>query len=134
MKKIGAALPNTLVRIGDTEFSDSEYRESPADATRELQLVLDPEFLPGPINPGPSRPLFFSNGKSGPARGARRRAASSLRTTVLCPILVPSRPNSPRKSGEQEGLKSLSVVQAEKPSLVSGGLLRMISPVSDTFK
>ncbi len=25
-------------------------------------------------------------------------------------------------------------VQAEKPSLVSGGLLRMISPVSDTFK
>jgi hypothetical protein len=45
MKKIGAALPNTLVRIGDTEFSDSEYRESPADATRELQLVLDPEFL-----------------------------------------------------------------------------------------
>ena len=24
-------------------------------------------------------------------------------------------------------------VQAEKPSLVSGGLLRMISPVSDTF-
>ena len=25
-------------------------------------------------------------------------------------------------------------VQAEKPILVSGGLLRMISPVSDTFK
>jgi hypothetical protein len=25
-------------------------------------------------------------------------------------------------------------VQVEKPSLVSGGLLRMISPVSDTFK
>jgi hypothetical protein len=25
-------------------------------------------------------------------------------------------------------------IQAEQPSLVSGGLLRMISPVSDTFK
>jgi hypothetical protein len=28
-----------------SEFIESEYREAQAEASRELQLVLDPEFL-----------------------------------------------------------------------------------------
>ena len=31
--------------VPDTEFLESEYREAQAEAMRELQLVLDPEFL-----------------------------------------------------------------------------------------
>jgi len=31
--------------VPDPEFIESEYREARAEASRELQLVLDPEFL-----------------------------------------------------------------------------------------
>ena len=31
--------------VPDPEFLESEYREAQAEASRELQLVLDPEFL-----------------------------------------------------------------------------------------
>ena len=31
--------------VADPEFLESEYREAQAEASRELQLVLDPEFL-----------------------------------------------------------------------------------------
>ena len=31
--------------VPDPEFLEAEYRESQAESTRELQLVLDPEFL-----------------------------------------------------------------------------------------
>jgi hypothetical protein len=31
--------------VPDLEFLESEYRQSLAEATRELQLVLDPDFL-----------------------------------------------------------------------------------------
>ncbi len=45
-----ASTQHDLDFVPDTEFSDSEcceseYRGSRAEATRELQLVLDPEFL-----------------------------------------------------------------------------------------
>jgi hypothetical protein len=39
------SIQHDLDFVPDTEFLESEYRESPAEATRELQLVLDPEFL-----------------------------------------------------------------------------------------
>jgi hypothetical protein len=45
-----ASTQHDLDFVPDTEFSEfenceSEYRESSAEATRGLQLVLDPEFL-----------------------------------------------------------------------------------------
>jgi hypothetical protein len=41
---------------------------------------------------------------------------------------------TPRAGPDSPVKKERGQVQADKPSLVSGGLLRMISPVSDTFK
>ena len=40
-----ASTPYDLDFVPDTEFLESGYRESLAEATRESQLVLDPEFL-----------------------------------------------------------------------------------------
>ena len=37
--------PRDLELVPDPEFRESEYREAQAEASRELQLVLDPEFL-----------------------------------------------------------------------------------------
>ena len=40
-----ASTQHDLDFVPDTEFLESEYRGSRAEATLELQLVLDPEFL-----------------------------------------------------------------------------------------
>jgi hypothetical protein len=114
----------------DTEFNDSEYRESPADATRELQLVLNPEFLEhGAKSPVP----FFKCELRTGSRCAPKGHFKSSDNRVVRDFRTIEAKFAARIRGAR-GIKSPSVVQAEKQSLVSGGLLRMISPVSDTFK
>jgi hypothetical protein len=39
------AAPSDPQFVPDSEFLEFEYRQSQAEATRELQLVLDPDFL-----------------------------------------------------------------------------------------
>ena len=43
-QQVSAAPPDPQF-VPDPEFLEAEYRESQAESTRELQLVLDPEFL-----------------------------------------------------------------------------------------
>ena len=40
-----ANAPQELECVPDVEFLEAEYREMQAEASRELQLVFDPEFL-----------------------------------------------------------------------------------------
>ena len=54
--------------VPDTEFLESGYRESLAEATRELQLVLDPEFFEAVV------PRSFLTGTPGSAYVMRRQA------------------------------------------------------------
>jgi len=56
--------------VPDREHLESEYRDSHAEATRELQLVLDPDFL----QCVPRSATFFT-GNTGSTRGACRRPA-----------------------------------------------------------
>ena len=37
--------PHDLELVPDPEFREAEFREAQAEASRELQLVLDPDFL-----------------------------------------------------------------------------------------
>ena len=54
--------------------------------------------IPIPFDSWPSRPLSLLPGKSGLDRGARPTAAWNCWTSVLCPILKPSSPDSPRNA------------------------------------
>jgi hypothetical protein len=56
-----------------------------------------------------------SNGKLGPVRGVRRRAASKYRTTVLCLILKPSRPNLLRNAASAQLKIELSEKTGPEP-------------------
>ncbi len=53
-------------------------------------------LIPTSFRAGAKSPARSFEWELRPARGACRRAASSLRTTVLCPTLEPSTSNSPR--------------------------------------
>ncbi|MES9883752.1 MAG: hypothetical protein ABW185_23110 [Sedimenticola sp.] len=84
----------------------TEFRETQAEASRELQLVLDPEFL----KPGPAAHFSFTR-NSGPARGAIPKPAPSTRTSMSCAILALSRPISPRSTASAPFITARNLAQ-----------------------